>query len=825
MAAKTPIRTIFTDGVATGLAEFQTGEFIDYQLGGTGVTALGTAGQVLKVNSGASALEWGGVEAILNIEGLPDGTGITVAGTDKLALSDGGTEKQVNISQLGTIFAGDTQTLTNKSIDLGTNTLTGSVAEFNSALQSESFSTLTGTETLTNKTLASPTFTTNFTIGSATITEAELEILDGATASTTELNYLDITTLGTSQASKAVTVDSDGDLIIPDSDKFEFGAGSDMTLYHDGTNSYITNKTGALKIATETSGIALTIGHGTSETTVAGNLTVTGNYTVNGLTTTIATANTTLEDNLLELNSGAGSNANDSGIIIERGSTGDNAIIMWDESGDEFTFGTTTATASGTGNLTTADANLRVSQLTAATYAGAGIKDEDTLSSNSATHLATQQSIKAYVDSSILTKDNTDEIAEGSTNLYYTTARWDTKMAAADTGDLGEGSNLYYTDARADARITNALIDEDNMATDSATKLPSQQSVKAYVDSQIHEAGDITSIVAGTGLSGSSLTGPIPTLTIDTGTTVDKTTAQTLTNKTLTSPVLNTGISGTAIKDEDDLTSNSATHLATQQSIKAYVDAQILTKDNTDEIAEGSTNLYYTDARADARIANNIIDEDAMGTDSATRAPSQQSVKAFVASQILTKDNTDEITEGSNLYFTNARADARITNALKDEDDFASNSATHLASQQSIKAYVDAQTTDEVRQDIIGAMLTGNTETLITVTYQDSDGTVDFVVDNDLANYDNSNSSFITGLSTTTLTNKTFDVDGTGNSLSNIANANIKAAAAIDAAKIADGSISNAEYQYLNGVSSNVQTQLNAKATSSQSIAFALALG
>ena len=123
MAAKTPIRTIFTDGVATGLAEFQSGEFIDYQLGGTGVTALGTAGQVLKVNSGATALEWGGVEAVLNIEGLPDGTGITVVGTDKLALSDGGTEKQVNISQLGTIFAGDTQTLTNKTISGASNTL------------------------------------------------------------------------------------------------------------------------------------------------------------------------------------------------------------------------------------------------------------------------------------------------------------------------------------------------------------------------------------------------------------------------------------------------------------------------------------------------------------------------------------------------------------------------------------------------------------------------------------------------------------------------------------------------------------------------------
>ena len=569
MAAKTPIRTIFTDGVATGLAEFQTGEFIDYQLGGTGVTALGTAGQVLKVNSGATALEWGGVEAILNIEGLPDGTGITVTGTDKLALSDGGTEKQVNISQLGTIFAGDTQTLTNKTISGASNTLSN-----------------IANSSLTNSAV---------TVGSTSIS------LGGS--STTLTGITNLTAGGINITGNSITS--------ADSTIIEMGEGLSVT----------------------------------------GNLTVSGDMTVSGTTTSLSTTNTAVTDNLLELNSGVGSNSDDSGIIIERGSTGDNAIMFWDETEDKFAFGTTTATADSNGNLTTSDADLRVGDISATTYSGAGIKDED------------------------------------------------------------------------------------NMASDSAT------------------------------------------------------------------------------------------HLATQQSIKKYVDDSILTKDNTDEIADGSTNLYYTDARADARIANNIIDEDAMGTDSATRAPSQQSVKAFVASQILTKDNTDEITEGSNLYFTNARADARITNALKDEDDLVSNSATHLASQQSIKAYVDAQTTDEVRQDIIGAMLTGNTETLITVTYQDSDGTVDFVVDNDLANYDNSTSSFITGLSTTTLTNKTFDVDGTGNSLSNIANANIKAGAALDATKIADGSISNTEYQYLNGVSSNVQTQLNAKATSSQSIAFALALG
>jgi hypothetical protein len=63
-----------------------------------------------------------------------------------------------------------------------------------------------------------------------------------------------------------------------DSANAKFGTGNDMLVYHDGSNSYITNATGALKLATETSGIALTIGHTTSETTVADNLTVTGDF-------------------------------------------------------------------------------------------------------------------------------------------------------------------------------------------------------------------------------------------------------------------------------------------------------------------------------------------------------------------------------------------------------------------------------------------------------------------------------------------------------------------------------------------------------------------
>ena len=62
----------------------------------------------------------------------------------------------------------------------------------------------------------------------------------------------------------------------------KFGDSQDMTIFHDGTHSLITNKTGDMKIATETSGIAVTIGHTTSEVTVADNLTVTGTLTVGG---------------------------------------------------------------------------------------------------------------------------------------------------------------------------------------------------------------------------------------------------------------------------------------------------------------------------------------------------------------------------------------------------------------------------------------------------------------------------------------------------------------------------------------------------------------
>ena len=240
-----------------------------------------------------------------------------------------------------------------------------------------------------------------------------------------------------------------------------------------------------------------------------------------------------------------------------------------------------------TGTASSGDATLNIGAGTGITVNADDIainfKDEDNMASNSDVHAATQQSIKAYVDASVAAKDNTDEITEGSSNLYYTNERVDDRVNALIVA--GTGITSTYDDAAGTLTLNG-------------------------------QVGDVTSVVAGTGLTGGGTSGDVTVnviagnglisnadnITIDTSITADLTTGQELTNKTITTPIINGTVSGTAILDQDNMASNSNTHLATQQSIKAYVDSSVAGKDNTDEITEGSSNLYFTNERVDDRV-------------------------------------------------------------------------------------------------------------------------------------------------------------------------------------------------------------------------------
>ena len=283
-------------------------------------------------------------------------------------------------------------------------------------------------------------------------------------------------------------------------------------------------------------------------------------------------------------------------------------------------------------------------------------------------------------------------------------------MTAFDTGDLSEGSNLYYTDARADARVS-AVIDTDTaFGSASDTLVPSQLAVKTYVDAQVDTADALSEL---------------------SGDTDDVTEGST--NLYFTDARADARVdAGFSAKDTDNLSEGSSNLYFTNARADARVDAGFSAKD-TDSLSEGSTNQYYTDARVNSAFDTRLATKDTGSlSEGSNLYHTTERVQDVVGGQLVTNGShtgisfsyddandgaidatvslsgfdTDNLSEGSgNLYFTNARADARVNAVLADTDSLSEGSS-------------NLYFTNERVDDRVNSLLTAGTG--ITLSYDDA---------------------------------------------------------------------------------------------------------
>ena len=619
----------------------------------------------------------------------PDDWETTVSVTDPTA------DRTITLpNATGTVVLKDTtDTLTNKSIDLGNNTLTGSLAEFNSALQSESFVSLTGTETLTNKTLTTPTITSatlNTGVSGSAVKDEDNMASDSATH------------LATQQSIKAYV---DTQVTAQDLDI----AGDSGTGAIDLDSETLTIAGTANEIETAMSGNTLTVGLPT-------NVTIAGNLTVSGTQTTVSSTTVTVADPMLSL-----ATNNDSADAVDIGLYG-----LYDTSGSQDLYGGLFRDASDSGKWklykdSQAEPTTTVNTGATGHATGTWVANlEGNVTGNVVGNLT--GNVTGNASGTALTVTQAAQPAITSTGTL-TALQVDNLNLNGNTISTTGGTDLLIGPVAGQQIVLDGAIVIDAGVVTGATSITST----GFTGALTGNADTATILATARTIAGQSFNGSanITIASTDLSNTSDivlLTGAQTLASKTLTSPVLNTGVSGSAILDEDNMGSNSATQLATQQSIKAYVDAQITAQDLDFQGDSGGALAIDLDSETLTIAGGTGITT--VGSGNGVTASIDSTFTTLTGSQTLTNK-----TLTSPVFNTGVSGSAVI-----DSDTMTGHSATTLASGESIKAYVDAQTTDETAEgssnlyhtnervdDRFNAMFIAGTN--LTGTYDDASNT------------------------------------------------------------------------------------------------------
>jgi len=331
-------------------------------------------------------------------------------------------------------------------------------------------------------------------------------------------------------------------------------------------------------------GNAVTIGDSDDVVTIANDLTVAGDLTVTGDTITTNTETVTVKDPLIRVANANAVDSVDFGLYGTYQSTIDGTTatrfsgVFRDATEDtkSWTFFKDLSDEPGATTINTAHSTYTLADIKAAT----GKFTTVTGNGSQLTSLNGSNISSGTVAAARVASLATSKITSGT----FANARISSGSVTQHEGDIDHdaltnyAANEHFTQANITTVGTIGTGVWQGTAI-STTYLSGQSGTNTGDETKARiNALDITEL--GTISSGVWNGSVIASAYLDSD-TAHVTQTQTLTNKTLTSPVLNTGVSGTAIKDQDDMSSNSATHLATQQSIKAYVDSQTSSTGNT----------------------------------------------------------------------------------------------------------------------------------------------------------------------------------------------------------------------------------------------------